>query len=79
MPFETPRMISDCDLRRASVASTFSSAIASSTLRMKVRIRDRLERLFRARSADCRARFFACLEFAILPSIPLNAALSADG
>ncbi len=52
--------------RRVSVATALSpAAIALRTVLMAVRARERSAEACALRSLDCRARFFACLEFAI--------------
>jgi len=58
-PLVTPRMTSGCADRNASAAADWSpEAIASSTLRKNVRMRERRAVLIVFRRAFCLARFF---------------------
>ena len=58
-PLVTPRMISGCARRSAAAAASPSPlATASSTFRMKVRIRDIRARFIMVRPILCRSRFF---------------------
>src|SRR3569623_1707464 len=67
MPFWAERAISgSAALRAATASSCLPPAMASSTLRMKVRIRDRRDLLISVRAAILRADFLAEAVFAIV-------------
>ena len=65
-PLVIPRANSGCaNFSAAAAASWLPAASASSTLRKKVRIRERRALLMSARASDWRARFFDCVLLAI--------------